>query len=310
MLNKLYKKHGYISMNKPSNDGLLLCSSVKSESLKLSMHALYTQDAIEFLKKMPDNSVQLILIDPPYNLEMDIWDSFPDYLEWSKQWIDHIFRILKDTGNCVIFGGFQFQDLKHGDLLEVLHYARHNTKLRLINLIIWYYKNGISARRFFANRHEEAIWLSKTNKYYFDLDAVRLPYDEKAKASALKDKRLIPENVEKGKNPTNVWEIGRLNGNSTERVGHPTQKPLELIRRFVRSLSYEGSLVLDFFAGSGTTGRVCIEENRHSILVDTDSKMKEYFRKHISMMNKQPLNPYVVCDEIDIDRFLNEINND
>jgi len=72
----------------------------------------------------------------------------------------------------------QYQDLKQGDLLEILHYTRHSTQLRFVNLIIWYYKNGMSAHRFFANRHEEAIWLSKTKKYYFDLDSVRDPYDE------------------------------------------------------------------------------------------------------------------------------------
>jgi site-specific DNA-methyltransferase (adenine-specific) len=129
-----------------------------------------------------------------------------------------------------------------------------------------------------VHRHEEAVWLSKTKKYYFDLDSVRVPYDEESKKAALRDKRLNPDNVEKGKNPTNVWEIGRLNGNSKERVGHPTQKPVEIIRRFVKALSNEGAVVLDFFAGSGTTGRVCIEENRHSIIVDTGPKLKSYLR--------------------------------
>jgi site-specific DNA-methyltransferase (adenine-specific) len=143
----------------------------------------------------------------------------------------------------------------------------------------------MSAHRFFANRHEEAIWLSRTNKYFFDLDAVRVPFDNETKEIYKRDKRLNHDSIEKGKNPTNVWEIGRLNGNSVERVGHPTQKPLELIRRFVKSLSYPGSIVLDFFAGSGTTGRICIEESRNSILVDCDPKMLEYFNLHIKNVN-------------------------
>lgn len=142
----------------------------------------------------------------------------------------------------------------------------------------------MSAHRYFANRHEEIIWLTKTKKYYFDLDSVRVKYDEKELKEALKDKRLIPENVMKGKNPTNVWEIGRLNGNSLERVGHPTQKPIELIRRLVKSLSFPDGIVLDFFAGSGTTGRVCIEEKRNCILCDSDSQTKSFFLKHIENM--------------------------
>ena len=165
----------------------------------------------------------------------------------------------------------------------------------------------MSAHRYFANRHEEAIWLSKTNKYYFDLDSVRVPYDEESKKAALKDKRLIPENIEKGKNPTNVWEIGRLNGNSVERVGHPTQKPTEIIRRFVKALSYEGALVLDFFAGSGTTGRVCIEENRHSIMVDVDESLMGYFKKHIEKADISKSKPYEIIENPSIDDFLNMV---
>ena len=167
----------------------------------------------------------------------------------------------------------------------------------------------MSAHRFFANRHEEAVWLSKTKDYFFDLDPVRVPYDEESKKLALKDKRLNPENVEKGKNPTNVWEIGRLNGNSSERVGHPTQKPLEIIRRFVKSLSYEGSVVLDFFAGSGTTGRVCIEENRHSILVDSDPKTLEYLDLHLQKMpNDLVSNKYYLHkNSITLDGFFNKV---
>ena len=78
-----------------------------------------------------------------------------------------------------------------------------------------------------------------------------MPYNEVTKQRYLRDKRLKSESIEKGKNPTNVWEIPRLNANSLERVGHPTQKPIALVRRLVRALSYPGSTVLDFFAGSG-----------------------------------------------------------
>ncbi len=99
----------------------------------------------------------------------------------------------------------------------------------------------------------------------------------------------------KGKNPTNVWEIGRLNGNSLERVGHPTQKPLDLIRRFVKSLSYPDSIVLDFFAGSGTTGRVCIEEKRNCIMCDVDPTSQTFFKKHLEKMkSKELLHPFML----------------
>ena len=69
-----------------------------------------------------------------------------------------------------------------------------------------------------------------------------------------------------------MWEIGRLNGNSKERVGHPTQKPVAIIERFIKALSYPGATVLDFFAGSGTVGRVCINEGRNCLMCDSDNK--------------------------------------
>ncbi len=305
MANKSHFNSGHRALNKLKKDGKTHSSNVADINITKSLHGLCVQDAVEFLKTMPDSSIQLILIDPPYNLDLDYWDTHHNYLDWAKTWLDQIYRILTSTGNCVIFGGFQYQDLKKGDLLEILHYTRHKTKLRFVNLVIWYYKNGMSAHRFFANRHEEAVWLSKTKKYYFNLEEVRIPYDEKGKKAALRDKRLNPENVEKGKNPTNVWEIGRLNGNSKERVGHPTQKPVELIRRFVKGLSYKGSIVLDFFAGSGTTGRVCIEEGRHSIMVDSNSMMKEYLDKHLEQSATGLFSiPYELVAVEDVKSFL------
>jgi site-specific DNA-methyltransferase (adenine-specific) len=102
----------------------------------------------------------------------------------------------------------------------------------------------------------------------------------------MKDKRLRPDSIEKGKNPTNVWRIGRLQGNSLERVGHPTQKPKRLIQRLFRAFSFPGSVVLDFFSGSGITTRVAIEENRHSISNDIDPGTGEYFMRHLAMLRK------------------------
>lgn len=309
MLNKSHFNSGHQAMNLINKKGRKHSSFVESQMPQRTKHILYIKDAVDFLKELPDSSVQLILIDPPYNLELDTWDQFDNYLDWAKHWLDQIYRILKDSGNCVIFGGFQYQDLKKGDLLEILHYTRHNTKLRFINLIIWHYKNGMSAHRFFANRYEEVVWLSKTKQYYFDLDSVRTPYNALAKEMALKDKRLNPYNIEKGKNPTNVWEIPRLNANSKERVGHPTQKPLEIIRRFVKSLSYPNSLVLDFFSGSGTTGRVCIEEGRNSILVDNDKKSKEYFHRHIQNIGRIGLPcDFEISNKINVKSFLNDLS--
>jgi site-specific DNA-methyltransferase (adenine-specific) len=216
---------------------------------------------------------------------MAAWDHHKKYSDWASGWLKEAERVLAPTGSMVIFGGLQYQDeAGSGDLLELVCHLRKHSDMRLVNLIIWYYQNGMSAHRFFANRHEEIVWFAKSKKYWFDLDAVREPFDEVTKAAYLKDKRLRPESIEKGKNPTNVWRIGRLSANSLERVGHPTQKPLDVIRRLVRSLSFPGSVVLDFFAGSCSTTRVAIEERRHSISGDIDGKVHSYLDKQLVRM--------------------------
>lgn len=297
--NKSHYNSGLMQLNKMHRDNIKHKSSVDFAIPEITNCVLLTEDCLSLLKALPDESVQLILIDPPYNLDLEKWDSFSNYIDWASKWINESYRVLSKSGSLVIFGGTQFQGEKSGDLIEIIHYCRHYTKFRLVNTIIWYYKNGMSAHRYFANRHEEAIWLTKTDKYYFDLDSVRVPYGEKELAQALKDKRLIPENVMKGKNPTNVWEIGRLNGNSLERVGHPTQKPLEIIRRFVKALSYPDSIVLDFFAGSGTTGRVCIEEKRNCIMCDTDNQSKSFFERHLAKMRGSLFaQPYIFNEDV------------
>lgn len=283
--NKSHFNHGLMSINgRNAKTELKHMTASDFDRPRSPMVVLNVADCFEFLRQIPDNSIQLICLDPPYNLELAGWDSFDNYIDWAAEWLEEAYRVLAPSGNLVIFGGMQFRDEKSGDLIDIIHHVRTSTKFKLINTIIWYYKNGMSAKRYFANRHEEAIWLVKTNNYYFDLDSVRVPYSEKELQLALKDKRLNPENTVKGKNPTNVWEIGRLNGNSKQRVGHPTQKPVEIIERFVRALSYPGSTVLDFFAGSGTVGRVCISEGRNCLMCDSDKMSNEYFARHLDQM--------------------------
>jgi site-specific DNA-methyltransferase (adenine-specific) len=285
MYNRSHRNSGHIAMNAQKKRGNKHSSFDKKDQ-KFSgetTHLMYHMDCLELLSKLPDESVQLIICDPPYNILLADWDEHSDYVAWASLWLKEAERVLSKSGNIAIFGGLQYQgEAGSGDLLSLISYMRSNSKMLLANLIIWNYPNGMGAQRFFANRHEEVVWFGKTKKYYFDLDSVREPYDEKTKLAYLKDKRLRPESVEKGRNPTNVWKIGRLNGNSKERVGHPTQKPKEIIRRLVKSLSYEGSTVLDFFAGSGVTSAVCIEESRNSISGDLGGELFGYFDKQIA----------------------------
>lgn len=304
--NKSHHNHALMSLNKMRKDNTLKHKTSADFDAPDKVKVLHCiADCMDFLESLPDESVQLICIDPPYNLELAGWDNYDNYIEWASQWLDEAYRVLSPNGSLVIFGGIQFRDVKSGDLIDIIHHIRYNTHFILINTIIWHYKNGMSAHRFFANRHEEAIWLVKSNDYYFDLDSVRVKYSEKELELALRDKRLNSESTKKGKNPTNVWDIGRLNGNSKERVGHPTQKPVEIIERFVKALSYPGSTVLDFFAGSGTIGRVCIAQGRNCLMCDSDNQSLLYFEKHIAQMKELGQNTQYIHVK-DVKEFYND----
>jgi len=299
MKNRSHTNSGHMTMNRIKKDKkITLSEKLSKKSVTKTKHCIFSIDCLKLLKQIPDNSIQLIICDPPYNIKMANWDKRIDYIDWASLWLEEAERVLTPTGNIVIFGGLQYQgEVESGDLITIINHMRENSKMLLTNLIIWNYPNGMSAHRFFANRHEEIVWFAKSKKYYFDLDSVREPYDEKTKKEYLKDKRLRPESIEKGRNPTNVWKINRLNGNSLERVGHPTQKPCTLIRRIIKALSYPDSIILDFFAGTGVTTRVAIEEGRHSISTDYDKKIKNYFQKHLDQMNKDHNIPYEIIKE-------------
>jgi site-specific DNA-methyltransferase (adenine-specific) len=285
--NRSHANKGHIAMNALRKKRGLHTSEidVAASAPAETLHAVRVTDCLELLATLPTGSVQLIVCDPPYNIRLAAWDRFDDYLAWASTWLAECERVLSPTGSLALFGGLQYQaEAGSGDLLALLMHLRTRSRLLLVNLIIWHYANGMGAHRFFANRHEEIAWFAKSKRYFFDLDAVRVPFDAATKKAYLRDKRLRPESIEKGKNPTNVWAMGRLNGNSVERVGHPTQKPAEVIRRLVRALSYPGSTVVDFFAGSGVTTRVAIEEARHSVAGDASPSVLDYLAAQTSKL--------------------------
>jgi site-specific DNA-methyltransferase (adenine-specific) len=289
MGNRSHKNAGHIGMNSLKKHGKEHSSNVyaRAKVPDKTLHAVVIKDCCDVLRELPDNSIQLVICDPPYNIQLAEWDSRHNYLEWASEWLREAERVLAPTGNLALFGGLQYQgEAGSGDLLTLISHMRAASRMRLVNLIIWNYPNGMGAQRFFANRHEEIAWFGKTDKYFFDLDSVRERFDEETKRAYLKDKRLLAESIEKGKNPSNVWRMPRLNGNSKERVGHPTQKPRVVIERLIKALSFPGSTVLDFFAGSGVTTRVAVDEKRHSIAVDLSPTLHHYLKQQLGDVNQ------------------------
>ncbi|MHA1146540.1 MAG: DNA-methyltransferase, partial [Candidatus Helarchaeota archaeon] len=252
-------------------------------------------NCLELFEQVTDESVSLIIADPPYNVYQDNIRKVPfqrrkkqvgfdvfnkDFLDFSQQWIMQSVQKLKKDGSIFIFGGVNY--LKGNDLLALLPILRE--KLEFINLIVWHYKNGMDAKRFFSNRFELIAWFARDRKKYkFFLDRVRIKYNEKTLNTYLKDKRLNPETVKKGKNPTNVWEIPRLNANSREKLGHPTQKPKSIVERIIKATTDEGDLVLDPFVGSGTTLEACKDLKRDCIGFEINEKYVQMIEKRCNL---------------------------
>src|SRR5246127_667401 len=288
MPNRSHHNARHIAMNLLRKQGRAHSSAgvAIAPSTAPTSHIVAVMDCVTLLRGLPSESIQLAICDPPYNINLAAWDDRAHYIDWAGQWLAEVERVLAPSGNLVIFGGLQYQgEAGSGDLVSLIGWMRAHSSMRLANLIIWNYPNGLSARRFFANRHEEIAWFAKSPRYYFDLDAVRTKLDASTLKRYKRDKRLNPESLDKGINPTNVWKIPRLNGNSRERVGHPTQKPKRLIERLFRAVSYPESTVLDCFAGSGVTSRVAIETRRHSVSADTDPMFPAYLRRHLDQID-------------------------
>ncbi len=237
-----------------------------------------------------------MICDPPYNINVAAWDDLEHYVDWAGKWLREVERVLSPSGNFVLFGGLQYQsEAGSGDLLSLMGWMRAHS--RCCSPIS---SSGITRTAWARSASSptgmrRSPGLRRRQNTIFDLDAVRQPLDPQTLEIYKRDKRLNAESLDKGINPTNVWKIPRLNGNSKERVGHPTQKPKELIERIVRSLSFPGSTVLDFFAGSGVTSRVAIETRRHSISSDLDESFLTYFSRQLAQIETRASEQRTMC---------------
>ena len=227
--------------------------------------------SFNFLKSLANSSIDLAIIDPPYNLKVATWDSFKsekDFLNFSFAWIDLLLPKLKENASFYIF------NTPKNCALFLNHLQG---KAHLQNWITWYKKDGFSASKRRFNNSQESILFYTMNhkKYHFDSEAVRIPYESTqriahaAKKGILKNgKRWYPN--ENGKLCPDVWEISserhkrKLNG-KTQRLNHPTPKPRVMIERMIKASSKEGDLVLDLFAGTGMSSLVARDLKRKFI---------------------------------------------
>ncbi len=264
---------------------------------------IYFGDNLPILQTLSSESVDLIYIDPPFNTgkkqsrtqirtERDeqgdrvgfqgkryqtikigskgYIDLFDDYLAFLEPRMREAYRILKPEGS--LYFHIDYREVHYCKILLDAIFGRES----FLNEIIWAYDYGARSKRKWPAKHDNILWYAKDpNHYTFNLDAVdRIPY----MAPGLVGK----EKAEKGKTPTDTWWHTIVPTNGKEKTGYPTQKPLGILRRIISASSKPNDVVLDFFAGSGTTGAVCLELNRQFILIDENPQAIEVMRSRFA----------------------------
>ena len=254
-------------------------------------NSIVLADNLEYLRSVPDGTVDLIYIDPPFNTggqqsitriktvrdedgdrtgfggnryrterqgSSSYVDAFDDYIGFLAPRIEEARRILTSSGSL-----FLHVDQRESHYCKVLLdqvFGRNS----FINEIIWSYDYGGRSKKKWPSKHDTIFWYAiDPENYTFNVDAIdRIPY----MAPGLVGK----EKAARGKVPTDVWWQTIVPTNGRERTGYPTQKPLAILERIVKVHSNPGDLVLDFFSGSGTTAVAAARNDRRFVLVDAN----------------------------------------
>lgn len=231
-------------------------------------------DVFEGLSQIPENSVDLIFIDPPYNIgkkfdaTIDKWSSDEEYLTWCYNWIDACINKLKITGSMYIMTSTQF--MPYFDI-----YIR--SKLTILSRIIWSYdSSGVQAKKYYGSMYEPILFCVKDKKRYcFNADDILIEAKTGSKRKLIDYRKPIPTQYNTEKVPGNVWNFPRVRYRMDEYENHPTQKPVALLERIIKASSNEGEVVLDPFSGTFTTSYVANLLGRKSIGIDIS---EEYFK--------------------------------
>lgn len=237
---------------------------------------LHNLDFLANAGLVPDGAVDLVIADPPYRLGKDYGNrsdmkSQEDFLAWTREWITLALPKLKRAGSLYVFTTW-----RHAP--EIFSFIKQH--MTMVNEIIWDRRvpsMGGSTRRF-SSVHDTIGFFVRSSGYYFDIDAVRIPYDAETRKARSRALFAGSKWLELGFNPKDVWSVSRLHRLHREREDHPTQKPLEIIQRMIRASCPEGGLVLDPFAGSGTTVDACIRNGRRCVAFELNADYCDIIR--------------------------------
>lgn len=241
------------------------------------------EDCLKVMKKLPDESVDLVVTSPPYCMGKAYEDPHDDIETFKKQHtsiFDEIYRILKPGGSICWQVGYHISD-QCVIPLDYIVYDVFTTKsvnlehpFVLRNRIIWTFGHGLNSTNRFSGRHETILWFTKGKQSTFNLDDVRVPQKYPGKRAYKGPNKGKLSGNPFGKNPSDVWEIPNVKAKHVEKTEHPCQFPVVIPQRLIRALAPPNGLVMDPFTGSGTTGVAAIIEGRRFVGAETQ---KNYY---------------------------------
>ena len=247
-------------------------------SKKLQKNKIYNLDCFDFISRLEDESVDLFVLDPPYNMKKGDWDDFKsekEFFEFTFNWIDKAVPKLKKNGSIYIF------NTPYNCAFILKHLVEK--KLNFQNWITWDKRDGMGgARRKFSSGQETVLFFTKGKDHTFNYNDVRIPYESTERIKHARKKGILKNGKRwfpnpKGKLCGEVWHItserhkNKINGKVKE-MGHATPKPLDMIERIITASSNEGDLVVDFFVVTGTTALASKKLKRNFICSDIDKK--------------------------------------
>jgi len=234
------------------------------------MHSVIHGDCLKVLPALKDESVDLIVTSPPYNIgkRYERRVQLQEYLDAQRTVIEQCVRVLKTTGSVCWQVGNWVKDFEIVPLDAVLFPIFRDLGLKCRNRIIWHFEHGLHSSRRLSGRHETILWFTKSDDYAFTLDSIRVPqkYPSKRYFKGPRLGQLSGHPL--GKNPGDVWIFPNVKHNHPEKTVHPCQFPVELVERLVLALTPQAGLVLDPFAGVGTTGVAAALHDRNSVCIE------------------------------------------
>ena len=263
---------------------------------------------LEIIRRFDDESFDLIYIDPPFNTgrtqsrtrlktvrddngdrtgfqgkrfrttrlgSKAFEDSFDDYLAFLEPRLLESHRLLKSTGS--FFFHIDYREVHYCKILLDEIFGRDG----FLNEIIWSYDYGGRSKKRWSPKHDNILWYARDPKNY------TYRYDEIDRIPYMAPKLVGPEKAARGKTPTDPWWNTLVSPNGQEKTRYPTQKPIAILNRIVAVHSNPGDRVLDFFAGSGTTGEAAVRAGRDAVLIDDNPEAIEVMARRMAFAEPQ-----------------------